>query len=97
VEERIKQLKEAQAKIVESERLVAIGELAAMVGHDLRNTLTGMKAATYYLKNKSKFEATHRTKEMLEMIDECIDQSDKFVSDLFEYSRAMLVLVSAPS
>jgi PAS domain S-box-containing protein len=91
VEERTKQLKETQAKLVESERLAAIGELAAMVGHDLRNPLTGMKAATYYLKNKSKIEANPKTKEMLEMIDECIDQSNKIVSDLLEYSRTMLL------
>ena len=88
VEERTKLLKETQAKLVKSERLAAIGELSAMVGHDLRNPLTGMKAAIYYLKSKSK-DANPKTKEMLEMIDECIDQSNKIVDDLLEYSRAM--------
>ncbi|PIU59875.1 hypothetical protein COS86_01910, partial [Candidatus Bathyarchaeota archaeon CG07_land_8_20_14_0_80_47_9] len=40
VEERTKQLKETQKRLVNSERLAAIGELAAMIGHDLRNPLT---------------------------------------------------------
>ena len=89
VEERTKQLKETQEKLVKTERLAAIGELAAMVGHDLRNPLTGMKAATYYLKGKTKSDANPKTKEMLELIDTCIDQSNKIVNDLLEYSRTL--------
>ncbi|MCW4043994.1 MAG: PAS domain S-box protein [Candidatus Bathyarchaeota archaeon] len=37
VEERTTELKQAQAKLIQSERMAAIGELASMVGHDLRN------------------------------------------------------------
>ncbi len=89
VNERTKQLKETQAKLVKTERLAAIGELAAMVGHDLRNPLTGMKAATYYLKSKSTLDDNPKKKEMLQLIDDCIDQSNKIVDDLLEYSRTM--------
>ena len=52
VKERTVQLEQAQAQLVKSERLAAIGELAGMVGHDLRNPLTGIKNAAYYLKKK---------------------------------------------
>ena len=90
VDERTKQLKEIQAKLVKTERLAAIGELAAMVGHDLRNPLTGMKAATYYLKLKCDIDDPKK-KEMLQMIDDCIDQSNKIVDDLLEYSRTMRI------
>lgn len=89
VEARTRQLKETQAKLVKSERLAAIGELAAMVGHDLRNPLTGMKAATYYLKIKSRHDEKSKAKEMLDMIDTCINQANKIVNDLLEYSRVM--------
>jgi PAS domain S-box-containing protein len=87
VEERTKQLEQTQAKLVKSERLAAIGELAAMVGHDLRNPLTGIKGATYYLKNRCSVEINGKGKEMLATIDECIDQSNKIINDLLEYSR----------
>ncbi len=87
VEERTKQLRQIQAKLVKSERLAAIGELAAMVGHDLRNPLTGIKAATYYLKGKCMVEEGSKEKEMFQMIDDCIEQSNKIVNDLLEYSR----------
>ncbi len=89
VEEKTGQLREAQEKLVKTERLAAIGELAAMVGHDLRNPLTGMKAATYYLKGKTRCDPNTKTKEMLELIDICIDQSNKIVNDLLEYSRTL--------
>lgn len=89
VEERTKQLKETQEKLVKTERLAAIGELAAMVGHDLRNPLTGMKAATYYLKRKTNNDTNTKTKEMLDLIDDCINQSNKIVNDLLEYSRTI--------
>jgi signal transduction histidine kinase len=91
VEARTKQLKETQEKLVNTERLAAIGQLAAMVGHDLRNPLTGMKAATYYLKSKIRSELNPKTKEMLDLIDNCIDQSNKIVNDLLEYSRNVKV------
>jgi len=87
VEERTKELNESQERLVKSERLAAIGHLAAMVGHDLRNPLTGIKGAAYYLKTKlgSKIDVTAR--EMLEVIEKDVEYSDKIIGDLLEYSR----------
>ncbi|MBT0160567.1 PAS domain-containing sensor histidine kinase [Candidatus Bathyarchaeota archaeon A05DMB-2] len=87
VEKRTEQLKQTQAKLVKSERLAAIGELAAMVGHDLRNPLTGIKGAAYYLKTKYSEEIDPAGKAMLRTIDECIEHSNKIINDLLEYSR----------
>ena len=87
VEERTKQLQQTQAKLVKSERLAAIGELAGMVGHDLRNPLTGIKNSSYYLKKKGAEISEAQAKEMLETIDKCVDYSNKIVSDLLDYSK----------
>jgi two-component system cell cycle sensor histidine kinase/response regulator CckA len=89
VSKRTKQLKQTQEKLVKSERLAAIGELAAMVGHDLRNPLTGIKGAAYYLKAKHCSEIGDRGKEMLESIENAINYSNKIVNDLLEYSREL--------
>jgi PAS domain S-box-containing protein len=89
VEERTKQLKETQAQLVKSERLAAIGELAGMVGHDLRNPLTGIKNAVYFLKKKGATISESQAKEMFEIIDKGIDHSDKIINDLLEYAREM--------
>jgi PAS domain S-box-containing protein len=80
VEQKTKQLKQA-------ERMAAIGELAGMVGHDLRNPLTGIKGAIYYLKTKYGAEIDVSGKEMLETIDKAIDHSNKIINDLLDYSR----------
>jgi PAS domain S-box-containing protein len=87
VEKRTEQLKQTQAKLVKSERLATIGELAAMVGHDLRNPLTGIMGAAYYLKTKHGTEVGAKGKEMLETIENAINYSNKIINDLLEYSR----------
>ncbi len=89
VKERTEQLEHAQAQLVKSERLAAIGELAGMVGHDLRNPLTGIKNAAYYLKKKGATCPEGQAKEMLEIIDKAIAHSNKIINDLLDYSRQM--------
>jgi PAS domain S-box-containing protein len=79
--------KRMEQQLFKSERLAAIGELAGMVGHDLRNPLTGIAGAAYYLKTKygSKLDKTAR--EMLNIIGNDIEYSNKIINDLLEYSR----------
>ena len=87
VHERTKALVEAHSRLLKTERLAAIGELAGMVGHDLRNPLTGIAGAAYYLKSKYKDELDARGREMLQIIEQDIDYSNKIINDLLEYSR----------
>ncbi|MGD0029387.1 MAG: PAS domain S-box protein [Candidatus Bathyarchaeia archaeon] len=86
VEERTRELERTQAQLVKSERLAAIGELAGMVGHDLRNPLTGIAGAAYYLKTKLRSKEDKQISEMLKLIEDNIRYSDKIISDLLEYS-----------
>jgi len=87
VEQRTEQLKQTQAKLVKSEHLATIGELAAMVGHDLRNPLTGIKNAAYYLKKKGNACTEANKTAMLEIIDNAIEHANKIINDLLDYSR----------
>ncbi len=87
VQKRTEQLKITQAELVKSERLAAIGELAGMVGHDLRNPLTGIKNSAYFMKKKGNEISQAQAQEMLETIDKCVDYSNKIVSDLSDYSK----------
>ena len=87
VEERTRELKGVQRQLLKSERLAAIGELAGMVGHDLRNPLTGITGATYYLKTRYGSRIDDKGKEMLGIIEKDIDYSNKIINDLLEYSR----------
>jgi PAS domain S-box-containing protein len=89
VEERTKELNATQEQLIKSEKMAAIGELATMVAHDLRNPLTGIAGATYYLKKKLSSEMDKKTKEMIDIIEKDIKYSNKIVTDLLEYSRDM--------
>jgi signal transduction histidine kinase len=71
-------------KLQKAERFSAIGELATMVAHDLRNPLQGIAVAAFYLKRKIK---TDGEKKMIEQIDEDVRYSDKIINDLLDYSR----------
>ena len=87
VEKKTEQLAEAQAQLIKSERLAAIGELAGMIGHDLRNPLSGIKNAAYYLRKRDLENLSPQSKEMIETIDKCIGHSNKIINDLLDYSR----------
>lgn len=69
-----------------SQRMATIEELAGMVGHDLRNPLTGIAGATYYIKSKHAVTMDAKSREMLGIIEESIDHSNKIINDLLEYS-----------
>ncbi|HXX87429.1 MAG TPA: ATP-binding protein [Candidatus Acidoferrum sp.] len=85
--ERTQELKKTQERLLKSERLATIGELAGMVGHDLRNPLTGIAGATYYLKTKLRTALDESSETMLKVIEEDIQRSNKIINDLLEYSR----------
>jgi PAS domain S-box-containing protein len=82
VEEKTRELKEA-------ERMIAMGEVAAMVGHDLRNPLTGIAGAVYYLKTKLDPRIDKNVMKMLNLIEKNIEYSDKIIKDLLDYSRTI--------
>ena len=87
VEERTKELEESQEQLLKAQRMAVIGELAGMVGHDLRNPLTSINGATYYIKKKLGPEIDRKITEMLELIEKNIIYSNKIINDLLDYSR----------
>ncbi|MGD6852494.1 MAG: PAS domain S-box protein [Candidatus Bathyarchaeia archaeon] len=79
VDERTKQLKD-------TERLVAIGQTAGMVGHDLRNPLQTLTGELYLAKSDvdslAPGEAKSNLQESIQVIEEQVGYMDKIVSDL---------------
>jgi len=81
-----RQMREA---LLRSERLAAIGQMAAMMAHDLRNPLTGISGAAYHLRKKLGSTADGKSLEMLELIEKDIEHANRIMSDLLEYSREL--------
>jgi PAS domain S-box-containing protein len=86
VEARTRELKEANERLLKAERFAAIGELSGMIGHDLRNPLTAIKNAMYYLKRKQACSAGSKEKEMMDIVDKSVEHANKIVNSLLEYS-----------
>ena len=67
-------------------KLEGMNEVSRMVGHDLRNPLTGIRGAAYSLKKNYGTKIGQKGNDLLQTIDDCVEYSDKIVRDLLEYS-----------
>lgn len=86
VQERTKQLLDAQAELVRKEKLATLGQLAGTVGHELRNPLGVMNNAVYYLQTVLG-DADGIVKEYLGIIKSEIAGAERIVSDLLDAVR----------
>ena len=86
VEERTRELREAQEQIVRKEKLAFLGQLAGSVGHELRNPLAVISNAVYYLKMTNS-NGDEKVKKYLDMIESETKGAEKIISDLLEFAR----------
>lgn len=87
VENRTRELEQAQEKLVRNERLAAVGELASGVGHELRNPLNVIRNCVYLINMNLENKATPEVVDTLRLLDVQVDISNKIVSDLLDYTR----------
>jgi signal transduction histidine kinase len=76
--------REMRERLVEQERLAAVGEMAAHVAHEIRNPLAGIRAACQVL-----FMSKERTGKVKEIGDEVVHQVDRLnqtVSELLQFA-----------
>jgi PAS domain S-box-containing protein len=86
VEERTRQLLEAQEELMRKEKLAVLGRLSGSVGHELRNPLGVISNAVYFLKIILS-EANEETKEYLDIINQETDNSLRIITDLLDFAR----------
>jgi PAS domain S-box-containing protein len=94
VTKRTEALRQAQEKALRQERLAALGQLAGGVAHDLRNPLSVISSAVYYLKMVQS-DAEDIVVEYLDMIDDEIRTADRIVTDLLDFARDKTVVPRA--
>ena len=86
VEDRTKDLKDAQEQLVRREKLAILGQLAGSMGHELRNPLGIISNAVYYLKMVHP-DIDTTTKEYMDIISAEVQNSEKIITDLLDFSR----------
>jgi two-component system CheB/CheR fusion protein len=84
---------EQAKKLVDSERLSAIGATAGMVGHDIRNPLQAIASDLYLVKSDLSVvpegEVKEGMKESLEGIEKNVEYINKIVQDLQDFVRPL--------
>lgn len=83
------ELEDAREASARNEKLAAIGQLAAGVGHELRNPLAAIRNAATYIDKRLTREGTPdpKLKRFLEIIGREVEASNKIISNLLDFSR----------
>jgi two-component system sensor histidine kinase HydH len=83
----LREIKQLEEKVRRSEKLAAIGKLAAGVAHEIRNPLSSIRGFAQYLRNALKDKP--REKEYAETIVSEVDRINRVVTDLLTFARPM--------
>ncbi|HEU4405966.1 MAG TPA: ATP-binding protein [Polyangiaceae bacterium] len=86
----IEQIKEAQEAKIRTERLAAVGQLAASIGHDIRNPLGAVTNAFYYIAKKvraSPLAGEPRIAQFIGIVEKELKAATGIVSDLLDFAR----------
>jgi two-component system sensor histidine kinase HydH len=79
------EVRRLQDEIRRTEKLAAIGGLAAGVAHEIRNPLSSIKGIASYFKNK--FDESSSDKEMADVMIQEVDRLNRVISELLEFAR----------
>ena len=96
VDERTRQLSEAQEHLVRQEKLATLGQLAGGVGHELRNPLGVIHNAVYFLRMIQP-EVEEKVEEYLSIIESEVRTANKIINDLLNYGRSKSVNIESVS
>jgi PAS domain S-box-containing protein len=88
-----KDLEEVHLQLVESERIAAIGKMAAGVAHEINNPLSGILIYAELLSESLKKDP-ERSKDIKEIVDQTL-RCKNIVSELLEFSRQSVGKISS--
>jgi signal transduction histidine kinase len=82
------ELRDAQEQLLRKEQLATMGELSAVIAHEVRNPLAIIKNAVSGLHRPTLREPDRHT--LLKILDEEADRLNRLVGDLLSYARPVL-------
>ena len=89
VEARTRELKSAQDELIKKERLAAIGQMASVVGHEIRNPLAVISNSTYFIKTKLGAMSSLDPKMMkhITIVESEIRQANGIIDEILGFAR----------
>jgi signal transduction histidine kinase len=94
VEARTRELKSAQDELIKKERLAAIGQMASVVGHEIRNPLAVINNSIYFIKTKVNAAATAsavpiepKIAKHISIIESEIRQANGIIDEILGFAR----------
>jgi len=81
----LSQIKRLERDLRRSERLAALGKMAAGVAHELRNPLSSIKGLALVL--KSKFSPENDDRETADILVQEVERLNRSISELLDYAR----------
>lgn len=86
-----KDLKMSRDKLVQSEKLAVVGQLAAGIAHEIRNPLTSMKMVVQLLRKKVQDDES--AQESLQVVLDEINRLDIVINSLLDFARPMELIL----
>jgi PAS domain S-box-containing protein len=84
-----------ERRLLDAERLAAVGQMSAQVAHELRNPLNAITGSAQYLRRILPDHA--EVKEYAELIDEEVRRVNRFVSELLKVARPSSAVLTPSS
>jgi two-component system sensor histidine kinase HydH len=91
LDQALTELKSAQEHVIRVEKLAAVGQLAAGVGHELRNPLAAVRNAHAYLSKRlarpEELAGDARVPQFLALMDRELNSCARIISELLDFAR----------
>jgi signal transduction histidine kinase len=90
VEARTRELRAAQDELIKKERLAAIGQMASVVGHEIRNPLAVINNSIFFIKAKlgKEPEQDPKVERHISIIQSEVKQANGIIDEILTYSRS---------
>jgi len=83
--ERTQELREMQAQLIQSEKLAALGELAAVVAHEIKNPLVAIGGFARLLRKR--IDDPHKARELTSIIVEEVGRLERILKNLLHFTK----------
>ena len=91
---RTRELRTALNELIKKERLAAIGQMASIVSHEIKNPLAVIKNAVYLIKARLGENAEPKILKNISVIDQEINQANGIIEEILGYARSREQILS---